>query len=448
MKKCPLMILLLLIISLRYESTAQVIINELMINPNNGQLPNTEYIELYNPTEHAILLEQYQLYINQNSITLPTQILAPKQYLTLVPPNREQDFAQFGNAVALTRWYALANTNADIRIMQDNILIDQVQYTDSWYKESNKKNGGWSLERINPLWTCSHPDNWIASQAPLGGTPGKPNSTLNNQHHPIINVDIVVLSAQDIQLTYPATYHLIDHLKASDFTIHPNSIIPIQLHMQDNKIILKLPTDLKFNQLYTLTTASATWCNMTLSITAQQFVYSTPAKYNDVVINEILFQPKDGGKDFVELYNRNYSPINLQGWRIGNRVISTDILLLQPREYLALTTDIENLRIHYPSARQGQLYQVSSLPAYPNTQGNVTLYDGQGTLIDSLYYHSNMHAKMIKNTKGISLERQHADKPTNEMNNFISASTFGDGATPGYKNSMQQEEFSKKIIFF
>src|SRR5690606_25754804 len=49
--------------------------------------------------------------------------------------------------------------------------------------------------------------------------------------------------------------------------------------------------------------------------------------------------------------------------------------------------------------------------------------------------------------KGISLERQSPDEPTNGKNNFLSASTLSGGATPGYKNSTQNDVTFEKNIF-
>ena len=56
-------------------------------------------------------------------------------------------------------------------------VIDYLVYSDSWYQDAIKDDGGWSLERKNPFNPCSSDKNWIASIDPSGGTPGRKNST-------------------------------------------------------------------------------------------------------------------------------------------------------------------------------------------------------------------------------------------------------------------------------
>jgi len=167
----------------------------------------------------------------------------------------------------------------------------------------------------------------------------------------------------------------------------------------------------------------------------------------DVIINEVLFNPVKGGVDFVEIYNRSGHPVNLQHWKLGKYPISSGILLLDAGQYLALTTDPNALYKQYKKGEDQYIHAMNRLPAYPNEQGAVTLFSPEGR-IDSLYYYAGMHQPFLKNTKGISLERLSADEPTNSPNNFLSASTWSGGATPGYKNSVQKDRFLKKNNFF
>ena len=57
--------------------------------------------------------------------------------------------------------------------------------------------------------------------------------------------------------------------------------------------------------------------------------------------------------------------------------------------------------------------------------------------MDLLYYSPSMHSIFIKDKEGISLERINADRPTNESDNWYSASSDKGYSTPGYKNSQE-----------
>ena len=176
----------------------------------------------------------------------------------------------------------------------------------------------------------------------------------------------------------------------------------------------------------------------------------------DILINEILSNPKPDGVDFVELYNYSNKTIDLQQLHIASvnskglvgsrRKVSERSVPMPPNDYKVLTTDPTLLQRHYPNGAASTFVEMPALPNFNNETGGVVIYSNNLTL-DSLFYTPEMQAPFIVTPKGISLERQYFSTPTNQPGNFRSAATVGGGATPGYPNS-QSKSAAEQYGFF
>jgi hypothetical protein len=168
------------------------------------------------------------------------------------------------------------------------------------------------------------------------------------------------------------------------------------------------------------------------------------AAKNDVLFNEILFNPRTGGVEFIELYNRKDHPIDLKNWLLivsdKPAIISTDHLVIEPGDFLVLTRDPEILKADYPKSREDVFFRMKNMQALVNKEGVVVLTDSMDMVIDSLYYNEKMHSPMLKSNKGVSLERLSIDLPTTDPNNWASAAGMASFATPGNKNSQLKLE--------
>lgn len=176
----------------------------------------------------------------------------------------------------------------------------------------------------------------------------------------------------------------------------------------------------------------------------------------DIIINEILSNPKSDGVDFVELYNYSGKTIDFQQLYIagvnskgvaGSRKKVTErSILIYPNEYKVLTTSPSIIRQHYPHSDPTTFIEMRTLPNFNNETGGVVVYSN-GTPIDSLFYTSEMQSPFLAIPKGISLERQHFSTPTNLPGNFRSAATATGGATPGYQNSQSPVDAERYGFF-
>ncbi|WP_079717994.1 lamin tail domain-containing protein [Parapedobacter luteus] len=185
-------------------------------------------------------------------------------------------------------------------------------------------------------------------------------------------------------------------------------------------------------------------------------IQSNGIQPGDILINEVLSNPKPAGVDFIEIYNHSNKTINLEHIEIASvnssgtpgsrRKISEAPLAFYPNEYKVLTTNPHIIKQHYPHSNPNAFIETPMLPNFNNAQGGVVLYSGK-TTIDSLFYTPALQSPFISNHQGISLERQYFSRPTNDPDNFRSAASLVGGATPGYQNSQQPvQEYTASIF--
>jgi hypothetical protein len=178
--------------------------------------------------------------------------------------------------------------------------------------------------------------------------------------------------------------------------------------------------------------------------TVQALSFS-PASPRDIVINEILFDPPDGGADYVELYNRGEHAIDLAEIQIANRDAANRIssfvpltrsaYALLPGDYVVFTADPDWLKNKYQPPQGARMVMHKNLPSFPDNIGEVILLNQGSEIIDELNYDARWHFELVSVRKGRSLERISSEAPTNDKANWHTASTSSGYGTPGYANS-------------
>ncbi|MEJ7674167.1 MAG: Ig-like domain-containing protein [Chitinophagaceae bacterium] len=143
-----------------------------------------------------------------------------------------------------------------------------------------------------------------------------------------------------------------------------------------DKVILRLNTPLAVNKVYTLTTNNVTDCagNSIGSKNIARVGLSLVADSFDIVINEILFNPKSGGVDYVEIYNRSQKIIDARQLYIANRnsgnvissiqQLSAESILLFPGDFLVITEDPAIVMQQYVTTNPDAFVQVSNMPSF------------------------------------------------------------------------------------
>lgn len=170
-------------------------------------------------------------------------------------------------------------------------------------------------------------------------------------------------------------------------------------------------------------------------------------------VSELLFQPRSGEAEYVELYNGGSTPVELSNYHIVRWIgdsLGTHYPLpshtVAPHDYVVLTKDAvsvtENYNVKFPS----KLVECN-LPTYPNDGGSVVLARADGTVVEKFDYLPSMHSRLLRNKAGVALERRSLEQPCNEAGNWFSASSTADYGTPGYENSQSQEYLAEETAF-
>ena len=445
------------LISFYKHKAFDVVINELMPDPDPAiNLPTEEYVELRNRTPFKINLKNWTISTPTSTKKIPNLTIEPDSFVVLTAAGNFNAFDNYGVFVyEVTSFPSLLNDGTTLTIRDSNsVVINSINYSSSWYNDVNKKDGGWSMEQIDANNPCGGQLNWRASTHPYGGTPGRRNSVISSNSDntsPILD-RISVLSADTIMLFFNESLDSLSLQNPASYTFDngltaPTYILPISADFK--KVKLKLSSSLVGSTIYNCTvTGNIKDCvgNLISTGSSALFGLPLPALPNDVVINEVLFDPTTTGIDFVELYNRSNKIIDLKDLRIGSMDTLTSILtytekitedgyLFFPETYIVLSENGITVKREYQTINPKGFYDIVDLPSMNIDDDVVTLSDKNSIVIDNLIYTSKMHFPLLVSTKGVSLERIDFNRPTNDKTNWNSASEAVGFATPAYKNS-------------
>lgn len=424
----------------------EVVINEILPDPTPQiGLLDAEFVEILNTTSAKYFdLSGWEFSDGSSTGSIGSYALGPGEYVILVATGEVANFSPlWPNVIGVSSFPSLNNAGENITLKDaSGNLVDAVNYADSWYQDVDKEDGGWSLEQINPNLPCSSKLNWRASDGIDGGTPGGINAVFNNTPDTIIpsidkvtvvdNATLLVHFTEEI--SNPGVYVVAPFVPITSATVsigNPHNIV----------VVLGAVLDTGF--VYSLAVSGANDCSgNTLSTGVSSFVLPSLPRAEDIIINEVLFNPLTGGADFVECYNNSDRFIDIHGFyladysndTISNAKYITANFILSPQEYVVFTEDSNAIKRDYLNAQSGRFVQ-TDLPTYSNESGDVFLILPYNPVSDFFSYHEDMHFGLINNPDGISLERIDFNQSANNASNWHSAAESVGFATPGFENS-------------
>jgi len=164
------------------------------------------------------------------------------------------------------------------------------------------------------------------------------------------------------------------------------------------------------------------------------------------VLNEVLFNPKTSGSDFIELYNRSSNFIDLKNYYFASSIdlfsdykevlpVQAKGYLMAPNSYLVFTEN--NQADFYPNVNSS-LQIFSTIPSLPDDGIYLHLLDKNGAKLESMLANDDVHFNTISDKEGVSLER--LSTLSNPKNNWTSSSAFCSYASPTQRNCMVYQE--------
>ena len=445
-----------------FEKTEEPIKGDLLINefladpsPSIG-LPEVEFIELINTTHKKLNLQGLSISDGGSSkAQFSNNVINPNEIIICCPIKDTSSYKLFGSVVGLNNFPSL-NNSGDYIILKNSKdeILDEIYYSDSWFETSTQKEGGYSLELTNSLQSCKGQFVWRPSSSLIGGTPGMPNSYtthVKDSTGPIL-IDAIPLSQWEIKLKFNEVLDINSATNPLNYNIFPSrSVASIDLiSFSENEVVILLDEPLINSISYTITLKDILDCigNKMITINTLIELPSTP-EYNDLLWNEVLFNPKSGGSDYVEIYNNSNKLLSLDQLYISNPSWQNNWIkinndkLIYPHTYLALTTNKKNTIESYPISDSSLILE-SSLPLLDDDNGSLILSYFNKTsfkLIDSFSYDKNWHNPLLTLTEGISLEKINPSFVSDKSQNWQSASKQIYYGSPGLKNSQFIDTF-------
>ncbi len=214
-----------------------------------------------------------------------------------------------------------------------------------------------------------------------------------------------------------------------------------------------LNKDDSVSALFSFTPAAAGWHKIIAVINSEDdenarndtlfsflYVYTAEHKYNDIIVNEIMYAPKNDEPEWIEFYNRSGEKINLKGWSVSDNSSTVPMIkndfYLNAGSYLVVCKDST-----VPMAEKiRELLILKNLPTLNNSGDNIILKDSLEFLIDSIFYKPDWGGE-----NGKSLERKEDYLESNDPSAWGTCISQNN-CTPGSINSISRKDYDIKVL--
>lgn len=431
-----------------------LIINEIMADPTPPvNLPEYDYLEIYNTLPFSINLSDWVLIIGSSEKTFENAEIESNGYLILAKDEATEELSDYGSFYGFSS-FTLTNGGQELSLISpQGEMISHIAYASDWYDDEEKMNGGWSLELINSENICSGRENFTASRNINGGTPGSENSVNSDVLFYPAPIKYEMLDAKKIQISFNQMMDSISVSQIANYQLQGDNN-PFEIFFSGFKpdgVILSFQNEFETQKTYQLSLKKELKnCSGLQMLEDTTVVFGIPQECaaGDIVINEILFNPLGDGVDFIELYNNSFkvfdlsdlkfasirnSPPNPPDTSIYN--ISEEGKLFMPGAYVCITSSPQTVKKQYFTSSPKDFVKSYPFPSLSKDEGEVLLMNAKNIIVDSLHYYEDMHFPLLNYYDGVSLERISFLAPSYDANSWHSAAESVGFATPAYENS-------------
>ena len=453
MKRILILISLLTLNLLAQRKDTLVIFSEVMFY-NSTSIPNGEFIELFNTSyTDTIDLAGWKIKYYTSTADLivdagsGTKIL-PRQFAVIFENDYTGGYSVPSGALVLKISDNNFGTSGMANTTDRDVHLLNTRNDTIWsYIYSANNSAGISDEKIVLIGDNSS-SNW-GNAIVLNGTPGSFNSISQREY--------------DLSLVRIFTIPLFPVLNDN---VEVKAVVRNLGLKTANNFFVQFKYDLQNDGIYDLTFNSRTIASLSskdsivinadtliknisqeVRIFAEIIFSSDENKVNDtlttiikpglpsksVLISEVMFDPRSGEPEWIELYNNTNTRINLKLWKLSDVITTPTIVTITNTDFffepnsLLVISSRDTIRQFYDSIPSPII--VTSIPALNNDRDGVVIYDDRGMVMDSLFYFSSWGVSKK------SLERISYQQPTNLQSNWT-ASIADSGGTPGLPNSV------------
>jgi hypothetical protein len=437
-----------------YAVAGDVVVSEIMADPSPPvKLPESEYLEITNRTGDSLFAGGWHLIAGHDSATIPDRWLSPGEIVILCSPSKASLFGGLGEVLGISSFPSL-NDGGETIALRDatGALIHAVPFTPALYNDVLRSGGGWSAELTDMTNPFNVPVSWRASLDPSGGTPGRANSLVTATRDDDCPEIIAAWPVADDLVRVLFTETVFAREDEGWFAGGERTMPAVSDDIADRAWLVPLKDELHPGIIYNLGVPSTVrdYAGNAPCITDVRVGLPAIPAAEEILFNELLFDPLTGCNDYAELYNNSDAIFSLSELFLANGSstpaarVSEIPRLFFPGEYLALTTGRQALLDCYHCSERYFVHEVTQLPSMPDDRGSLVLLNGKMDIIDRVDYSSSMHLSYLSGTEGIALEKVAPVLPSGISSNWHSASEMCGWGTPGAENSIMLDNDGAK----